>query len=201
MKPDSAHGTQRMHITVIGTGYVGLVSAACFAHVGHDVVGVDADTGKVQALRRGAVPIFEAGLQPLVASRMAQGNLRFTHRMDEALDRAELVVIAVGTPSDADGATDLSALRRAVEDIGRLLAHPLTVAIKSTVPVGTCDAVEATLRRMLERRGLHWHVPVLSNPEFLREGTATADFLNPDRIIVGVRHPRDARALTKAFEP
>ena len=201
MKPDAVQGMQRMQIAVIGTGYVGLVSAACFAHLGHDVVGVDADIGKVQALQRGAMPIFEAGLQPLVASRMADGNLRFTHRMDEAIERAELVVIAVGTPSDACGATDLSALNRAVEDIGRMLSHPSTVAIKSTVPVGTCDAVEAKLRRSLERRGMHWHVPVLSNPEFLREGTATRDFLMPDRILIGARHRRDASALIRAFEP
>ena len=109
MKPDAEQGMQHMQIAVIGTGYVGLVSAACFAHLGHDVVGVDADIGKVQALQRGAVPIFEAGLQPLVASRMALGNLRFTHRMEEALNRAELVVIAVGTPSRrGDGHADLT---------------------------------------------------------------------------------------------
>jgi len=190
-----------MRIAVIGTGYVGLVSAACFAQLGHDVVGVDADVDKVQALQRGAVPIFEAGLQPLVASRMAQGNLRFTHRPGEALDGAQLVIIAVGTPSDASGATDLTALRRAVDDVGRALMRPSTVALKSTVPVGTCDAMEAALRLALDQRGLRWRVPVLSNPEFLREGTATEDFLNPDRIVVGARRRRDARVLERAFAP
>ena len=195
------HASRRMRIAVIGTGYVGLVSAACFAQLGHDVVGVDADVDKVHALQRGAIPIFETGLQPLVASRMAHGNLRFTHRIGEALDGAGLVVIAVGTPSDVAGATDLTALHRAVDDIGRVLMHRVTVAIKSTVPVGTCDAMEAALARALERRGLRWRVPVLSNPEFLREGTAAEDFLNPDRILVGARRRRDARVLERAFEP
>jgi len=197
----ASHPSRTMRIAVIGTGYVGLVTAACFAQLGHDVIGVDADIDKVHALQRGAMPIFEAGLQPLVASRMAHGNLRFTPSLIEALNGVHLVIIAVGTPSDVSGATDLTALRRAVEDIGRALVHPVAVAVKSTVPVGTCDAVEALLCRALERRGLRWRIPVLSNPEFLREGTATEDFLNPDRIVVGARQRRDARVLERAFEP
>lgn len=199
--PDSRPISHPLRIAVIGTGYVGLVSAACLAHIGHHVTAVDSDAGKVHALQRGAIPIYEAGLQPLVAAQAREGRLLFSHATVDAVHGADLVFIAVGTPTDAQGGADLRALRRAVEEIAACIVHPLTVVIKSTVPVGTSDAARAALRGALARRGIDWEVPVLSNPEFLREGTATEDFLNPARILVGARTAHEAAVLGLAYEP
>lgn len=190
-----------LRIVVLGTGYVGLVTAACFARLGHRVTGVDADAAKVDALRHGAVPIFEDGLQPLVSEQVRLGRLGFTSALDRALPGADLVVVAVGTPPAPSGATDLTALHRAVDGLGEAMPHPMTVAIKSTVPVGSTDEVHRRLHDRLGRRGLDWDVPVLSNPEFLREGTATNDFLCPDRVVIGARRVEDASVLDAAYAP
>lgn len=199
--PDSRQIARPLRIAVIGTGYVGLVSAACLAHLGHHVTAVDSDTGKVHALQRGAIPIYEAGLQPLVAAQARDGRLWFTDSTADAVHGADLVFIAVGTPPDAHGGADLSALMQAVEDIAVSIVHPVTVVIKSTVPVGTSDAARAALRGALARRGIDWEVPVLSNPEFLREGTATEDFLSPARILIGARSVHEAGVLKQVYEP
>lgn len=190
-----------LRIVVLGTGYVGLVTAACFARLGHRVTGVDADAAKVDALRHGVVPIFEDGLQPLVSEQVRLGRLGFTSALDRALPGADLVVVAVGTPPAPSGATDLFALHRAIDDLGDAMPHSMTVAIKSTVPVGTTDAVHQRLRERIGRRGLDWRVPVLNNPEFLREGTATQDFLCPDRIVIGAPSADDAAVLDAAYAP
>lgn len=198
---DACPIAQPLRITVIGTGYVGLVSAACLAHLGHHVTAVDSDADKVRALNRGAIPIYEAGLQPLVAAQSRAGRLAFTDCTADAVHGADLVFIAVGTPSNADGAADLGALKQAIEEVASSIVHPVTLVIKSTVPVGTSDAARAAVRGVLARRGIDWEVPVLSNPEFLREGTATEDFLHPARILVGARSAQEAAPLRLAYEP
>jgi UDPglucose 6-dehydrogenase len=190
-----------MRIVVIGTGYVGLVGAACLAHVGHSVVAVDSDERKVGALRRGAMPIYEPGLQAIVAAAQANGNLRFVGALEDALDGAELVFIAVGTPADPGGATDLDAVTASAARIGTLLRAPATVVVKSTVPVGTTERLQKLVSAELRARGIEWRAPVVDNPEFLREGTAVHDFMAPDRIVVGATCPEDAAALLRAYAP
>ena len=181
-----------MRITMIGSGYVGLVSGACFADFGHDVVCVDKDAGKIDALHAGRMPIYEPGLDQLVAANVAAGRLRFTTDLASAVAGADAVFIAVGTPSRrGDGHADLSYVFAATEEIAAALTGPTVVVTKSTVPVGTGDRVEAILR---ETRP---DVPaaVVSNPEFLREGAAIGDFKRPDRIVIGVEEQNDgARA-------
>ncbi len=190
-----------MRIAVIGSGYVGLVGAACLARIGHDVWAVDADPKKVLALRAGTIPIYEPGLEAIVNATQAEGRLRFTTELGEALEGVELVFIAVGTPADEDGATDLVAVTAAAARIGSMLGRPATVVIKSTVPVGTTDRLQKLVAAELRARGITWRVPVIGNPEFLREGSAVHDFMDPDRIVVGAASADDASALLKAYEP
>ena len=190
-----------MRIVVIGTGYVGLVGAACLAHIGHSVVAVDSDERKVAALRCGAMPIYEPGLQAIVAAAQANGNLRFASALGDALERAELVFIAVGKPADPHGATDLDAVTSAAASIGNLLREPATVVVKSTVPVGTTERLQKLVSAELRARGIAWRAPVIDNPEFLREGTAVNDFMIPDRIVIGAARPEDAAALLRAYAP
>ena len=189
-----------LRIAVIGTGYVGLVGAACLAELGHRVVAVDADRAKVASLQRGAIPIFEPGLQTLVTAHQANGRLRFTDDLDIALDAVELIFIAVGTPADDSGATDLDAVTAAAAAIGARLRAPATVVVKSTVPVGTTERLQQRIDAALEARGCRWRVPVVGNPEFLREGSATHDFMHPDRIVIGA-HGDTAETLLRAYAP
>jgi UDPglucose 6-dehydrogenase len=185
-----------MRITMMGTGYVGLVTGACFAEAGNDVVCVDIDPDKVARLQRGEIPIYEPGLQELVERNAARGRLRFTSQAAEAVRRAELVFLAVGTPQADDGSADLTFLWRAVDDLAEWLDPQAIVVIKSTVPVGTNARTAARLR---ERTGRP--VDVASNPEFLREGSALADFLRPDRVVVGVRQAAVADKLRELYRP
>ena len=188
-------------IVVIGTGYVGLVGAACLAELGHRVVAGDADGQKVLALQQGCVPIHEPGLQELVDAHRRSGRLGFTERLEDALPDAELVFIAVGTPADGSGATDLDAVTAAAASIGTLLRTPATVVVKSTVPVGTTERLQKLVAAELRVRGIEWHAPVIGNPEFLREGSAVRDFMQPDRILVGARDDADAAPLLRAYAP
>ena len=190
-----------MRIAVIGTGYVGLVGAACLAELGHRVVAVDADMRKVRTLQHGGVPIHEPGLQALLRSHTQSGRLRFTGHLEEALPHAELVFIAVGTPADGDGATDLDAVTAAAARIGGLLREPATVVVKSTVPVGTTDRLQKLVAAELRARGIGWRAPVIGNPEFLREGSAVHDFMQPDRILIGAHDEADAAPLRRAYAP
>jgi UDPglucose 6-dehydrogenase len=190
-----------MRIAVIGTGYVGLVGAACLAELGHDVVAVDADAHKVRTLQRGDVPIHEPGLQALVAAHARTGRLRFTGHLEDALPHAELVFIAVGTPADGAGAADLDAVTAAAARIGALLREPATVVVKSTVPVGTTDRLQKLVAAELRARRIGWRAPVIGNPEFLREGSAVHDFMQPDRILLGARDEADAAPLLRAYAP
>ena len=170
-----------MRIAVVGAGYVGLVSAACFAELGNDVRCVDVDEARVAGLNRGEIPIHEEGLEPLVEGNLAAGRLRFTTVLADAVAGAEVIFIAVGTPGGADGRTDLTAVNAAATGIAKALTGPGIVAIKSTVPVGTADAVEAAMRAA--NPGAEF--VLVSNPEFLREGLAVGNFMKPERVVVG----------------
>src|SRR5271155_4025869 len=186
-----------MRVTMIGAGYVGLVSGACFADFGHQVTCIDKDTGRVAALNRGEIPIFEPGLAELVEANMRQGRLEFTSETARVAN-AEAVFIAVGTPSRrGDGHADLSFLYDAVREIAPHLQPTAVVVTKSTVPVGTCDEIEAILRQKRPDAELQ----VVSNPAFLREGAAIQDFKHPDRIVVGTDDARARTVLADVYRP
>lgn len=174
-----------MRITIIGTGYVGLVSGACLADMGNTVVCVDIDREKIDKLSAGVIPIYEPGLETLVLSNISKQTLRFTIDMGEALEESELCFIAVGTPQSPDGQTDLSYVLNAAEAIGRRMSHPMIIVNKSTVPVGTADQVRSLIQTRLNERKVPFGFTVVSNPEFLKEGSAIDDFMHPDRVIVG----------------
>ncbi len=183
-----------MKVAVIGTGYVGLVSGACLAEIGHDVTCVDVDPSKVERLRQGVMPIFEPGLEELVKRNVSHGRLRFTSEYTQAVPSAELVSIAVGTPSAADGSADLSYVFAAAEEVGKHLTGYAVIADKSTVPVGTSEEVAKRVAR-------HAKVPfdVVSNPETLREGHAVSDFMKPPRIIIGSPTPRATEVVQRLY--
>ncbi|MCP3735052.1 UDP-glucose/GDP-mannose dehydrogenase family protein [Sphingomonas sp. RP10(2022)] len=187
-----------MRITMIGSGYVGLVSGACFADFGHDVICVDKDEGKIAALKAGRMPIYEPGLDTLVASNVAAGRLTFTTDLTASVAGADAIFIAVGTPSRrGDGHADLSYVFAATEEIAAAVTGPTVVVTKSTVPVGTGDKVEAILR---EKRP-EVDVQVVSNPEFLREGAAIGDFKRPDRIVIGTDDEGAKRVMRGVYRP
>ncbi len=187
-----------MRVAMIGTGYVGLVSGACFADFGHDVTCVDKDTAKIAALTRGEVPIYEPGLNDLVAANTRAGRLKFTSDLAGAVKAADAVFIAVGTPSRrGDGHADLSFVYDAAREIARALDGFTVVITKSTVPVGTGDEVERIIRETHPKA----EFAVVSNPEFLREGAAIQDFKHPDRIVVGTTEARAREIMTELYRP
>src|SRR5512137_1583635 len=181
-----------MKLSVIGTGYVGLVTGACLADVGNDVLCIDVNPRKVEQLCRGEVPIHEPGREPVVERSMRAGRLHFTTSYDEAVAHADAIFIAVGTPSGEDGSADLSHVVSCAQELGRRLQRDSLVIVKSTVPVGTNDLVRDAIRGELKKRGVSFGVRTASNPEFLKEGFAVADFMKPDRIVIGV-HAHDHR--------
>ena len=186
-----------MKIAVIGTGYVGLVTGACLAELGKTVVGVDKDHAKIIRLQAGEIPIYEPGLEALVEHHVAQGRLSFTTHLKDALNGAEVVILAVGTPTDEKtGRADLSYVFAATEDIARHLEHPVIVVTKSTVPVGTGEQVKAILSRIRPDLACD----VASNPEFLREGSAVSDFLKPDRIIIGTSSQAATDVMVRMYD-
>ncbi|KAB1068509.1 UDP-glucose dehydrogenase family protein [Methylobacterium planeticum] len=187
-----------MRIAMVGSGYVGLVSGTCFADFGHEVVCIDKDPDKIAALQAGRIPIFEPGLAALVADNARQGRLTFTTEMREAVAAADAVFIAVGTPSRrGDGFADLSYVYAAAREIAAALSGYTVVVTKSTVPVGTGDEVERIIREAAPAA----EVAVVSNPEFLREGAAIADFKRPDRIVIGADDPRAAQVMSEIYRP
>lgn len=190
-----------MRIAVLGTGYVGLVSAACLAELGHEVAGVDIDPERVAMLRRGGMPIYEPGLQALVDAHQAAGRLGFTVDLGLALRGADAVMIAIGTPPGTQGQADVQAVMQAAHAVAQLLQAPAVLVMKSTVPVGTCERVRELVAGVLRQRGLRLQVPVVSNPEFLREGCAVQDFLQPDRVIVGAAQRAEADAVQAMYAP
>lgn len=175
-----------MKISVIGSGYVGLVTGACLADVGNQVLCMDLDAGKIDRLHRGDIPIHEPGLDAVVQRCQDAGRLQFSTRYQDAVDHADVIFIAVGTPSDEDGSADLSHVLEAARQLGQRISRKTLLVVKSTVPVGTNERVRETVRAELERRGQRIEVAFASNPEFLKEGFAIEDFMRPDRIVVGI---------------
>ncbi|MCK9152237.1 UDP-glucose dehydrogenase family protein [Methanobacterium alcaliphilum] len=174
-----------MKITIIGTGYVGLVTGTCFSEMGNLVYCVDIDNNKIQSLKKGIVPIYEPGLEELVVRNFEHENLVFTKDLVEALTNSDICFIAVGTPMDEDGSADLKYVLNAAREIGQKMSHDLIVVDKSTVPVGTADKVKETIQKELDKREVPYKINVVSNPEFLKEGAAVEDFMHPDRIVIG----------------
>ena len=175
-----------MKIAMIGSGYVGLVTGACLAEVGNTVACVDSDSDKVKALNAGVIPIFEPGLERIVAANRAAGRLSFTTEVQDAIEVSEIIFIAVGTPADESGAADLQYVLAAARSIGEVMSEPKIIVTKSTVPVGTAHRVKQAIADQLALRSLDIQFYVASNPEFLKEGSAVEDFLKPDRIVIGV---------------
>lgn len=190
-----------MKITIFGTGYVGLVTGACLAEVGHKVLCMDVDASKIEGLQHGRIPIYEPGLEELVVNNAKTGNLLFTSELAKAVKASDLIFVAVGTPPDEDGSADLSHVLEAAASIGKLMDSPKLVVTKSTVPVGASDKVLATIRAQLESRNLDLSIEVASNPEFLKEGAAVADFMKPDRILVGSTSAKARETLQELYAP
>lgn len=190
-----------MRLTIFGTGYVGLVTGACLADVGHHVVCVDVDAAKIDRLRKGDIPIYEPGLAAVVERGVASGQLDFTTDAAAAVAQAEVQVIAVGTPPDESGAADLQYVLAVAETIATHARGHKVVVVKSTVPVGTSDKVAGKLAAVRDARGVPFDFDVVSNPEFLKEGSAVGDFLKPDRIIVGAASERAREVMKEIYEP
>lgn len=190
-----------MNIAIVGTGYVGLVSGACFADTGALVTCVDVDTQKIERLQRGDIPIYEPGLDELVLKNIRAGRLRFTTSLAEVLNEQQIVFSAVGTPPDEDGSADLSYVLQVARTIGENLQKYIVVVTKSTVPVGTARQVRETIQDELNRRGVEIDFDVASNPEFLKEGNAIKDFMSPDRVVVGVESEKARSLLTRLYKP
>ena len=190
-----------MKIAVIGTGYVGLVTGACFADMGNHVVCVDNDAAKVAGLKAGQMPIFEPGLASIVVRNVAEARLSFTTALADALRDAEVAFIAVGTPPSEDGSADLRHVLGVARDLGQVLDHSLVVVDKSTVPVGTAEKVSAAIQAALLARRAGFSVQVVSNPEFLKEGAAIADFMKPDRVIIGSESAAAIEVMRRLYAP
>ena len=190
-----------MNIAIVGTGYVGLVSGACFADTGANVTCVDVDASKIERLLKGDIPIYEPGLEDLVLKNVRAGRLKFTTSLAEILNDQQIVFSAVGTPPDEDGSADLKYVLQVAETIGQNLNKYIVVVTKSTVPVGTAQKVSDTIQRELDKRGVDVTFDVASNPEFLKEGNAIKDFMSPDRVVVGVESERAKKLLSRLYKP
>jgi UDPglucose 6-dehydrogenase len=190
-----------MKLTVIGTGYVGLVSGACLADVGNQVLCLDLDAKKIDLLKSGGIPIYEPGLKEIVANNVAAGRLRFTTNVEESVAFGDIQMIAVGTPPGEDGSADLQYVVAAARNIGRFMTGPKIVMDKSTVPVGTADRVREAIAEELAGRQQQTKFSVVSNPEFLKEGAAVEDFMRPDRIVIGADSDEAVEAMRKLYAP
>lgn len=190
-----------MKISIIGTGYVGLVSGACFAETGVQVTCVDIDLNKINRLLNGNIPIYEPGLEAIVRRNLEKKRLFFTTDLKESLKDCEVVFIAVGTPPDEDGSADMKQVLGVAKNIGECINDYIVVVTKSTVPIGTSGKVKETIQKEIEKRGLKIEFDVASNPEFLKEGAAVDDFLKPDRIVIGTDSERSENTLRKLYKP
>lgn len=190
-----------MKIAIVGTGYVGLVSGACFAEMGLDITCVDTDTKKIEGLRAGRIPIYEPGLDALVRRNVEAGRLHFTTDLGSCIDQVEMVFSAVGTPPDEDGSTDLKYVLEVARTFGRHINRYTLLVTKSTVPVGTAQKVRAVIGEELDKRGCEVPFDVASNPEFLKEGNAIKDFMSPDRVVVGIDSERARELMAKLYRP
>lgn len=190
-----------MNIAIVGTGYVGLVSGACFSEMGIDVTCVDIDENKIAKLLNGEMPIYEPGLDDLVARNVKADRLHFTTDLTSCLDKVEVVFSAVGTPPDEDGSADLKYVLEVAHTVGRYIKKHVVLVTKSTVPVGTAKKVRAAVQEELDKRGVDIEFDVASNPEFLKEGAAIKDFMTPDRVVVGVESERAKKMMEKLYRP
>ena len=190
-----------MKIAIVGTGYVGLVTGTCFAEIGVNVICVDTNGEKIEALKQGVIPIYENGLEEMVNRNAKAGRLQFTTSLESCLDEVDVIFSAVGTPPDEDGSADLSYVLEVARTIGRNMTKYVLVVTKSTVPVGTAGKVRATIQAELDKRGVRIEFDVASNPEFLKEGNAVADFMSPDRVVVGVESDRAKQLMSKLYKP
>lgn len=190
-----------MKIAIVGTGYVGLVSGTCFAEMGADVTCIDVDKRKIEMLRKGQIPIYEPGLEELVARNVADGRLHFSTELGECLDEVEIVFSAVGTPPDEDGSADLRYVLEVAREFGRKINRYTLLVTKSTVPVGTAQKVRQAVAEELAARGVEVEFDVASNPEFLKEGDAIDDFMKPDRVVVGVESERARQLMERLYKP
>lgn len=190
-----------MEIAVVGTGYVGLVSGACFAEMGVNVTCIDIDEGKIVALQSGQIPIYEPGLGEMVLRNYHEGRLVFTTDITSCLDKVEVLFSAVGTPPDEDGSADLTYVLEVAHTIGRNMNKYLVLVTKSTVPVGTAKLLKAVIQEEQKKRGVDIPFDVVSNPEFLKEGSAIKDFMSPDRVIIGTESERSKELMTKLYRP
>jgi UDPglucose 6-dehydrogenase len=198
-QPTLRHNT--MNITVIGTGYVGLVTGACLAEMGNNVVCVDQDAAKIAAIDRGELPIHEPGLDAIVERNRGQGQLRFSTRLSEACAERDVFLIAVGTPPNEDGSADLQHVLEVARELGRTITDSAVIVGKSTVPVGTGDLVQNAIKTELARRNLDIPIEYVSNPEFLKEGAAVEDFMRPDRVIVGTTSASALALMREMYAP
>lgn len=190
-----------MNISVIGTGYVGLVAAACFSEMGNNVVCVDIDHAKVENLKKGFIPIYEPGLKQLVNDNQTKETLSFTTNIDDALTVSDIVFIAVGTPMGEDGSADLTYVLDVANSIGKLMNRHLTVVDKSTVPIGTAEKVKNSIQEQLNTRNSQLTFDVVSNPEFLKEGAAINDFMRPDRVVIGAENEAAMNLMKELYSP
>ena len=188
-----------MHLAMVGVGYVGLVSGTCFAEAGHNVICMDVDPKKIEGLHQGVIPIYEPGLEDYVKRNVAAGRLSFTTDLQEAVDKSQIVFICVGTPSRDDGSADLHYVYEVAKGIGRTMQEYKIVVDKSTVPVGTALRVRQLITKELAQRGLDLDFDVVSNPEFLREGSAIGDLMKPDRTVVGVESDKAKELMAEVY--
>ena len=190
-----------MKVGVIGSGYVGLVAAACFSEMGNTVICVDIDENKIESLKKGIIPIYEPGLDSLVLNNCSKGRLIFSININDVLSSSEVVFIAVGTPMGDDGSADLQYVLNVARSIGQNMSHHIVVVDKSTVPIGTADKVRKTIQDELDKRDSELTFDVVSNPEFLKEGAAIKDFMHPDRVVVGSNNGESTNLMKRLYAP
>lgn len=190
-----------MNLTVIGTGYVGLVSGTCFAEMGNTVTCIDVDTKKIENLKKGIIPIYEPGLEAMVKRNTENNTLHFSTNLNNHLQKCDMAFIAVGTPMGDDGSADLKYVLQVAKKIGQHMTHPIIVVDKSTVPVGTADKVSATIQEELNKRNVSIEYHVVSNPEFLKEGDAINDFMKPDRVVIGSDNLDSTEKMRRLYSP
>ena len=190
-----------MKIVVVGTGYVGLVSGTCFSEMGNNVTCVDIDATKIKKLKKGELPIFEPGLELMVANNIAAGTLHFSTDLSTAIQGAEIIFIAVGTPMGDDGSADLQYVLDVAKSIGETIQHRSIIVDKSTVPIGTADKVKTTIQKALDKRNVTIEFDVVSNPEFLKEGAAIVDFMKPDRVVIGAESHYAIEKMKRLYTP
>ena len=190
-----------MNIAIVGTGYVGLVTGACFAEMGVNVVCIDIDKKKIDMLKKGIMPIYEPGIKELVDKNVSEGRLSFTDNLESGIQDISIIFSAVGTPPDEDGSADLRYILDVARTVGKSMKNYVLLVTKSTVPVGTAPKVKRVIREELEKRGLNIDFDVASNPEFLKEGAAIKDFMSPDRVVVGVESEKAAQLMERLYKP